>query len=349
MSGLELKIPQTITCHRRRIDAGLKEFLQGREGELIRMTRYHLGFSPDGADPDGSLAGKAIRPCLALFLTEALDGELEEACPAAISLELVHNFSLVHDDIQDGSTLRRGRKSVQALWGQNQAINAGDGIKDLALLAFFKLRNGDGCREKSLTALESISSSSLRMIEGQILDLKYEGREDVGEGDYLDMIALKTCALFECAFTLGFIYGEEIEEKDLAPLLSFARGLGYVFQIRDDWLGIWGEPEKSGKSAHKDLIEKKKSFPVVYALTNAKNEVKGKLEEFYGGKNEELTAEQAEEVRGLLEEAGAREATLEAADAYWKEAKGDLKKVSLPGWASEDLKEFGHFLLNREK
>ncbi len=338
------KIPSRLSGYRGEISEKLRVYVDGRQGKLYEMVNYHLGF--DGEVADRRLQGKAIRPCLVLFTTEALGGNPAEAMPAAISLELIHNFSLVHDDIQDDADTRRGRESVQKKWSPAQAINAGDGLKDLSLLALTELSDGNR-PERALEAVSALSEYSLRMIQGQVLDLHYMERDDIDIPGYLKMIRDKTCALLEGAFHLGGIYGGA-DEAEIDGLIEFGRLLGYVYQIRDDYLGIWGQPEMAGKSVQSDLVEKKRSFPVVYAMQEGRGDELEELKDIYYREGK-LTEEEVNRVRNILEGMGAREKTEEWAEKYWKEAEEQLGKTDMDARAREDLKKFGSFLLNRKK
>jgi len=342
MTDHEEGIPERVEKHRKTVARTIRDYVRDRDGRLHEMIRYHLGF--EAADGSGELKGKAIRSSLALFTADALGGDPEEVLPAAVSLELIHNFSLVHDDIQDDAGKRRGRASVQKKWGPDQAINAGDGLKDLSTLALIEIGNGTS-PEKNLTALDALGNYSLRMIQGQVGDLYYAEREEADVDGYLEMIENKTCALLEAPFHLGAIYSGL---EDAGRLISFGKLLGYVYQIRDDWLGIWGEPEKSGKSVDSDLVEKKMSFPVVYAVQNGEGRPLERLQELYF-QNDVLGDSEVEEVRLALEEIGARRATNSWAEEYWQEARKELKKTDLAKWAKSDLEDFGTFLLNRKK
>ena len=344
MTKLDKRIPPRLKQYRSMVSNSLESYLDGREGKLFEMINYHLGF--DGGEPGGSLQGKAIRSSLALYTTEALGGDPEDALPAAISLELIHNFSLVHDDIQDDDLTRRGKPTVQSKWNPEQAINAGDGIKDLSLLVLTDLSSSSQPK-KTLEAIDTLGKYSLRMIEGQVMDLDYMERRDIDIDSYLEMISAKTCALLEGAFHLGGIYSS-VDEGEMDKLISFGRYLGYVYQIRDDWLGIWGQPEESGKSVLSDMEEKKRSFPVVCALQEAKGDYLARLKELYF-RDGKLERNEAEEVRNILSELGASEKTEEWAKKYWNHAEKQLEETEMADWAKSELKEFGSFLLTRKK
>ncbi len=344
MSQSDHKIPSSLSRFREEVSAAIENYLENRDGKLYDMVNYHLGF--DGNDPNSSLQGKAIRPCLVLFATKALGGKPDEAMPAAVSLELIHNFSLVHDDIQDDASMRRGRESVQKKWSPAQAINAGDGLKDLSLLALTQLSDGERT-ERELEAVSALSSYSLRMIQGQVLDLHYMNKEDIGIDGYLKMIRDKTCALLEGSFHLGGIYAGA-DDSEVETLTRFGRLLGYVYQIRDDWLGIWGQPEKAGKSVKSDLVEKKRSFPVVYAMQEGSEEKVSDLQKIYYREGK-LTDGEVNRVRRTLEDIGAREKTNEWSEKYWEEAEKQLEQTEMDDQSKEDLKKFGSFLLKRKK
>lgn len=337
-----VSIPDRLVSYKDRIDDALASFIGGRDGSLQEMAAYHLGYE-DGAGNE--LQGKAIRPSLSLFTVEALGGEVHRALPAAVSLELIHNFSLIHDDIQDDAELRRGRKSVQAVWGSDQAINAGDGVRDLATLALVELSESQASKDKILRSLQQLTRASYRMIEGQVMDLNFAERTTVTEKEYMAMIGKKTCALLRVAFRLGSIYGES--DHDTEALDQLGLHLGYLYQIRDDWLGIWGQADKSGKSALTDLIEKKKSYPVVYALEHGEG-VREKLTELYQSEGQ-LSRDQATRVRELIEATGAKEATGDTAGDEWGQAARFLRSLSLPLWARNSLEQLGEFLLHRDQ
>jgi geranylgeranyl diphosphate synthase type I len=161
------------------------------------------------------------------------------------------------------------------------------------------------------------------------------------------MIRAKTCALLEGAFHIGGIYSA-VNENEIDKLVSFGRLLGYVYQIRDDWLGIWGEPEESGKSVVSDIQERKRSFPVVYAMQEGQGSDLRRLKELYY-RDAKLGSDEIEEVREILESIGSREKTKERAEKYWKDAERQLGETEMADWAKTDLEEFGSFLLTRKK
>ncbi len=337
-------LPETITKHRETVASRMEDYLGRRDGPLYEMIKYHMGFE-DRPDNPG-LQGKALRSSLLLFTAEGFGGDPLRAVPPAVSLELIHNFSLVHDDIQDDDTLRRGRKSVHAKWGAKQAINAGDGIRDLSTLALVDLANSND-PELTVRATEVLGNYSLEMISGQVKDLQLTDRAEISVDDYLDMIEGKTCALLRASFHIGGIYADA-DEETVARLKAIGKYLGYVFQLRDDWLGIWGEQEEFGKSVDSDLQERKRSFPVVYALQRSPDERLSEFRDIYFS-NGDLSDGEIDRVKKLLDDLGAREGTNDWAKKYWSQATEELEKIDMEDWAKSDLKAFGEYLLTRER
>jgi geranylgeranyl diphosphate synthase type I len=228
------------------------------------MVAYHLGWRDTDltelAVPVPS--GKKLRPAIALLVSEAVCGSIEPARDVAVAIELVHNFSLVHDDIQDRSHLRRHRPTLWSLWGAAQGINAGDALFALAQLALVRQAT-----RLSAALAAALNAACLRLVEGQFLDLELqEGRVLPTLGRYEAMIARKTGALFECAGRLGAMaagVSEEVQEK----YASYGLHLGVAFQEQDDLLGVWGRASETGKPDAADVIARKKGLPAVLALS----------------------------------------------------------------------------------
>jgi geranylgeranyl diphosphate synthase, type I len=230
---------------------------------LYQMFAYHLGWEGEGAGPEAR--GKRIRPLLLLLTNAAAGGNWEDALPAAAAVELVHNFSLIHDDIEDNSTMRRGRPTVWHTWGIAQAINAGDAMFTLAHLSILRL--GERIPPDSvLKSAQVLQNTCLRLTQGQYLDISYEAQGDLNLDAYWNMVSGKTAALLSACAELGALVagvGEERRES----YRDFGHSLGLAFQVQDDLLGIWGDSALTGKSAESDLLAGKKSLPVLYGLS----------------------------------------------------------------------------------
>jgi geranylgeranyl diphosphate synthase type I len=241
------------------------EHLSGHYG----MLRYHMGWLDEQLRPAQVNSGKRIRPVLVLLACEAAGASASHALPAAAAVELLHNFSLIHDDIEDDSPTRRHRPTVWALWGRPQAINAGDALFTLARSSLASLSTQGVADGLTLEAFRIFDETCLRLTEGQYLDMSFEARMDVTVGEYLSMIDGKTAALIAASLELGALIGGA-DAVSRTSLAEFGRHLGLAFQIQDDVLGIWGDEALTGKSAESDILTRKKSLPVVYALQNPK-------------------------------------------------------------------------------
>jgi geranylgeranyl diphosphate synthase type I len=228
---------------------------------LEPILRYHLGFENEAGQ------GKRVRPLIVLLSVGAVNGDWRCALPSAAAVELLHNFSLIHDDIEDGSPLRRGRETVWKKWGIPLAINAGDAMFTLAFSALVRLKDTLS-PDVSLRSLQVLTETSLRLTCGQHLDIAHETERSIEMDTYWAMVAGKTAALLSACSQLGAIAGRATaqQEKNLA---QFGHFLGLAFQAWDDWLGIWGDPLETGKSTDSDLVAGKKTLPVVYALQHS--------------------------------------------------------------------------------
>jgi geranylgeranyl diphosphate synthase type I len=228
---------------------------------LYDLLRYHLGYLNVDLKPERVDPGKRMRSKLCAFSCLAAGGALERAAPVAAAIELLHNFTLIHDDIQDRSELRRHRPTLWSRWGESQAINAGDALFVLAHLALNGLIDEGVSPETVLALSDAMHRMTLRIVEGQVLDLSFEQRDDVLAAEYLEMIGGKTAAICQFAAWAGAIVGGADQVK--AELYgAFGQALGLGFQLRDDALGVWGATAQTGKDAG-DIRRKKKSYPVL--------------------------------------------------------------------------------------
>lgn len=246
------------------LDTCISRVTDGSKPEFGEMIRYQLGWNVVGFDT--LLTGKRIRPLLLLFTTYALGGIWRKALPAAAAVELVHNFSLVHDDIQDQSEMRRGRDTVWVRWGIAQAINTGDAMLALANLEMLSLEEAtDSTIVKA--AAHFLNQATFELTRGQYLDLALEKVEEITLMDYFEMVKGKTGALFSACLALGALLAGK-SPIEISKFLVLGEKMGLAFQIQDDYLGIWGQDGITGKSVVGDLFSKKKTYPVLYALEN---------------------------------------------------------------------------------
>ena len=327
------------------LEAELKFAVGSASLPMYDMMRYHLGWIDEQGNPQTATIGKRLRPVLCLLACQAVGGDWHQALPAAAAVELVHNFSLIHDDIQDRSPARRGRPTVWHIWGEPQAINVGDGMHALALSSLLRLEDGGIPHQKVVRAARILGEGSLKLCEGQYLDISYEDRLDIGIDDYLDMIGGKTAALFRCSLEIGALLGTD-DESLLARLKLFGHYLGMTFQVHDDLLSMWGDERTTGKPSTLDIQMKKKTLPVVYALEKAKGEDREKLWLIY--QKDKISPHDAEDVLKTLNRLDAQGYVQGTSDKFYHLALSELNSMPLPPSAKEELRAIAAFLLKRQ-
>lgn len=250
---------QTIPVLEAEMRRIIQESLDPRADLLKEIFIYHLGM-----DKDREARGKRIRPLLVFLITHAFEADWKRALPAAAAVEFLHNFSLIHDDVEDCSEQRHGRPTVWAKWGQAQAINAGDGLYTIVFHSAQQLKRFHPA-EVTLSAIKLISQACLHLVEGQVLDVAFEKRQEITVPEYFRMIDGKTASLLACCAQLGgLIAGVDSSRMEL--LKNFGYTLGRSFQVQDDLLGIWGDPQETGKPVDNDLTNHKHTLPVLYGL-----------------------------------------------------------------------------------
>ena len=327
LSQIELELQKQIS----RLDTP-------RTKPFHEMLTYHMGWTGEGAGPDAT--GKRIRPLLVLLCTSSSGADWQSALPAAASIELMHNFSLVHDDIQDNSPTRRGRDTAWVKWGAPMAINVGDALFVISNQALIDLKENYPA-EIVIRAAEILNNTCLDLTRGQFLDMSYEKRTDLAVDDYWPMIAGKTAALLSACCHIGSILGGVDDSKQEA-YRSFGHYLGLAFQVQDDILGIWGDEMVTGKSAASDLIEGKKSLPVLAGL-----EKKGKFAERWV--KGPIQPGEVEEVKRFLSSEGGLIAAQEASKQMTDLALMSLREADPQGVAGEALFVLAGRLLQRDQ
>lgn len=308
------------------------------------MLHYHLGWTDDHFREIQLQGGKRLRPVFTLLACQAAGGDPEAALPAAAAVELIHNFSLIHDDIQDRSDTRRGRATVWRLWGEAQAINAGDAMFALAHLALHRLTDRGIPPDRVVAACRVLDEANLALCRGQHMDLDFENRLDVDTDAYITMIRGKTAALLGCAGQLGALVASG--DSGLAEHYRCAgEGLGLAFQIKDDLLGIWGQADVTGKPVADDIRRRKKSLPVVYVLGRQNDPDAERLRRLYA--QETLSEEDVGEAVAILNSCQARPYAEELARQYLETALTELAAAKPEPEAGEALWEMANFLIKR--
>jgi geranylgeranyl diphosphate synthase type I len=311
------------------------------------MLTYHMGWTGEGAGAQAT--GKRIRPLITLLSVASInnkeDGKRTDinwlhAVSIAAAIELVHNFSLVHDDIQDNSELRRGRKTAWVKWGAPMAINVGDALFVIANQAALSLKEHYPA-EMVVRASSLMNDCCLELTQGQFLDMSYEERTDLKIDDYWPMIGGKTSALLSVCTQIGALLGYA-QEKEIELYRLFGYNLGLAFQVQDDILGIWGNEALTGKSAASDLVEGKNSLPVLFAL-----EKNGDFARRW--RQGPITANEVATVAAMLENEGGKAYAEKMSEELTQKALGYLNEADPQGEAGEAILGLANMLLKRKQ
>jgi geranylgeranyl diphosphate synthase type I len=316
----------------------IDQFNLDKKSELYSMLCYHMGWQGEGAGQEAQ--GKRIRPTITLLSAAALGKDWHKALPAAAAVELLHNFSLIHDDIQDQSPLRRGRPTVWYKWGVAQAINAGDALFTLSHLTLLRISDSAGA-EIAVKASRILHSAAIDITNGQYHDLSFESKPEVSLDAYWNMISGKTAALLGCSTELGglVVGGDPMQE---AALKQLGISLGLAFQVQDDWLGIWGDSANTGKSTESDIVSGKKTLPILYALSQ-EGQFKTRWEKG------PISHEEVAWVAKLLVENGAQEYTQKMGDKLATDALRAIDRLSANNEGIDGLRELISTLSRRQK
>ena len=320
------------------IDGEMRSVLAERDGlarPLYEMLSYHLGLD----EADGS-RGKRMRPLLGLLAYQSLTGDHRAALPGAAAVELGHNFSLVHDDIEDADRERRHRPTLWAIWGVPLAINAGDALFALSRLALYRLLEDGFSERRVLSLMRVYDETCLALCEGQFLDISFERRSDVTVEEYLEMIGKKTAALVGASVQAGAILATD-DTATVEAYRHFGYHLGLAFQMADDVKGSFWTSAASGKPEAGDIRKRKKTLPLVWALEHASEVDQARLREIYApGQSGEgpLPADEVDEVLDILKRAGAEERALTEARRFRDIALTDVESLPIEPHRREELR-----------
>ncbi|MCX2180316.1 polyprenyl synthetase family protein [Streptomyces sp. SKN60] len=311
------------------------------------VAAYHFGWIDALGHPTEGDSGKAVRPALALISAEAAGAAPEVGIPGAVAVELVHNFSLLHDDLMDGDEQRRHRDTVWKVYGPAQAILVGDALSALANEVLLELGTVEAGR-----ATRRLTTANRKLIDGQAQDISYEHRERVTVEECLEMEGNKTGALLACAASIGAVLAGA-DDRTADKLEEYGYHLGLAFQAVDDLLGIWGDPDSTGKQTWSDLRQRKKSLPVVAALA-AGGPASERLGELLAADAKSTDFDSFSEAEfaaraALIEEAGGREWTSQEARRQHEIAISALHDVDLPAHVREQLTALADFVVVRKR
>lgn len=288
-----------------------------------------------------SLGGKRIRPVLTLMSAEIFDADYKDALPAALAVEVFHNFSLIHDDIMDDAPLRRGHETVHEKWDVNTGILSGDAM---LILAYQHFENYEPIVFRDLAKL--FSKTALEVCEGQQWDVDFENREDVTLPEYLKMIQYKTAVLLGAAMKMGAIIART-SEQNANLIYDFGMQLGVAFQLQDDYLDAYGDPETFGKQVGGDIIENKKTHLYLKAMEFASEDQKEQLQHLFSIRPNDHN-DKIKSIKHIFTETGAAAATQKSIEDYTIKAFDTLEKIEIDSSKKVALRRFGEKLMERK-
>ncbi len=319
------------------LESDLQHSLAPLQNDLAQpiadMISYHLGWKQNGAE------GKRVRPIYTLLCCAASGGAWEKALPAASAIEWIHNFSLIHDDIQDQSKTRRGRDTLWALEGVAQAINTGDAVFAISRITIQRLIDRGLSPQVTLNVMACLDQACLQLTVGQHLDLDFEARTSVKVAEYLEMIGRKTGALLEAACKVGSLVGDPSGNR-ADHFGEFGRQVGLAFQMYDDLLGIWGNSDQTGKPTGDDILSRKKTLPILYGMERS-NLVR-ELWTHNLDQNDLL-----EDMLEALEASGAKSHVQQQAESFTQNALDALQRAQPLQPFGQELEELSLSLLRR--
>lgn len=332
---------EALTRSRAMVEPALRASVDRLPTRMQQIAGYHLGWWDERGNPVRADRGKALRPAMVLLTASAVGGDPAAAVPAAVAVELVHNFSLIHDDVVDGDVTRRHRPTAWTVFGSGPAILAGDALLSLAadVLAACQHPEASG-------ALRKLSSAVLNLINGQAADLAFEDRRNVELAECQRMARDKTGALLGCACALGALFGGGKTDQ-IARLRSYGEHLGLAFQHVDDLLGIWGDPAITGKPVFADLRIRKKTLPVVSALTSG-TPAGRRLAALYL-RDHPLSGSDLAQSAELVALAGGRAWSQNQADELLAAALTDLHRSNPEPKAAEELSAVAQLVTHRDR
>ncbi|MEM9052483.1 MAG: polyprenyl synthetase family protein [Bacteroidota bacterium] len=289
-----------------------------------------------------SLGGKRIRPSLVLLAAHAFKGDMKKAVPASLAVEIFHNFTLVHDDIMDKAPLRRGKQTVHEKWDSNAAILSGDAM---LIEAYKQIALCDVDKVPEL--LDLFNSTSIEVCLGQQYDMDFENEQFVSEERYLEMIGLKTAVLLGCSLQMGAIISG-VSKQEAQAIYDFGKAAGIGFQLQDDYLDAFGNPENFGKQVGGDIMANKKTYLIIKALEKASTDKRKELESIYFENSISDPDHKVKRVKELFLEIGVDQDIQDKSSAFFTEAKENLKRANLDEEGEAQMEAFLETLKSRK-
>ncbi|MCD4687205.1 MAG: polyprenyl synthetase family protein [Anaerolineae bacterium] len=310
---------------------------------LWEIIDYQFGWDADTQAAGKNVTGKRIRPVLMALVAQAVCGDYAHVLPAGTALEIIHNFTLIHDDVMDQSQTRRHHPAVWTRWGTTQAINAGDGLFALSNLTMARLLQHDIPAAKVVEAGCALSQATLWTCEGQILDIGFETRTTVSPDEYITMISHKTGTLIEAAAYIGALLSTD-DDAVITGYKTFARHLGVAFQVRDDYLDVWGDKTKLGKPGT-DIREKKKAYPFLVTLERAAENDRATLHQIYA--QDTVSDADVQTVLAIMARVNAAEQTDKVTAHYYDLALQQLESTGIQNEWQDQIRQMAGFLIRR--
>jgi len=312
--------------------------LQNRSKELEKRNPFDL-YSP--VKYSLGIGGKRLRPILVLLSNNLFNDKIESALPAAIAIEVFHNFTLLHDDIMDNADVRRNQPTVHKKFSENTAILSGDAMAFLAYQYLFET-NSERIKEVALL----FSKTAIEVCEGQQFDMDFENRLDVTEFEYLEMIRLKTAVLLACSLKTGALLGNA-NGKLANQLYDFGLNLGLAFQLQDDLLDTFGDEKTFGKKIGGDILANKKTYLLIKALENSSAKQKSELLNWID-KKEYVDEKKIESIKSIYSQLNIKKITQQKIDSYFQKSSRLLEDLAIPKSKKQSLTAISNMVLKRE-
>ena len=336
-----LSLPKIFDQYQDDIISYTKSFYKELNDDLYTTHKYFLGWI-DESGLESNSSGKSFRPSLMMLINESLGGQKNNILPLAMSIELFHNFSLIHDDIEDRDEIRRNRKTVWKIWGEPKGIISGNSMHSLASEAINLLP--ESLNEKKVFLRKLINRTCLSVIEGQYLDISFEDTFEIRVENYLEMISKKTGALIETSSILGCSL-EKTSIENISLFTKLGKLFGQIFQIKDDYLGIWGD-QTLGKPIGSDIIKKKKSLPILHLIQSSKERDKKTINNIFSQK---IIDEKSKKIiLDLMQMYDVNSYCQEILESKFIICKEIIDKLDISGVYKKDLHNINTFLMYRK-
>jgi len=326
------------------IELSLKKNMPNSNSEVYNLLKYTMGWIDKNGNQKDTNLGKTLRPALCLFTCESIYGSIGPSIPAAVAIELIHKFSLIHDDIQDKDRIRHNQATLWAIWGVPKALIAGNVLRIIADKCLEELVKNGSSIDRALFVIKILTQAYLEMIEGQYLDIYYEGFPGITIEEYLNMIKHKTGALIKSSLQIGAIISTDNSDI-INAFAQCGSSIGYLFQIRDDILGVWGQSKYTGKAVGADIKRRKNSFPICYAISNSQNKTKDFLIKKYSKKI--ITNKDVLDILDVLDNLKVKKQAEEIAIHHGEKAIQALKQKNISYNTRKQIEELIYFLLTR--